>query len=119
MDENRKMRLIELGAYALLKLAGRNDTADDLVERMIATPKENIERARLKKYLQWVYVPAVKDAAAEQEEGKSTALGQLLQRTVRTKVDFQEPINKRRQDLASQYQAIIQKEQNILDGLSR
>lgn len=74
---------------------------------------------RLRKYLQWVYVPAVKDAATEQEEGKATALGQLLQRTVRTKVDFQEPINKLRQDLAEQYEAIIQKEQGVLDGLSQ
>ncbi|MES9811343.1 MAG: AAA family ATPase [Candidatus Thiodiazotropha sp.] len=74
---------------------------------------------RLRKYLQWVYVPAVKDAATEQEEGKTTALGQLLQRTIRTKVDFQEPINKLRQDLAEQYEAIIQKEQGVLDGLSR
>lgn len=74
---------------------------------------------RLRKFLQWVYVPAVKDAATEQEEGKTTALGQLLQRTIRTKVDFQEPINKLRQDLADQYEAIIQKEQGILDGLSR
>lgn len=74
---------------------------------------------RLRKYLQWVYVPAVKDPATEQEEGKSTALGQLLQRTIRTKVNFQEPISKLRQDLAEQYEAIIQKEQGILDGLSQ
>ncbi|MEW8507200.1 MAG: AAA family ATPase [Candidatus Thiodiazotropha sp.] len=74
---------------------------------------------RLRKHLQWVYVPAVKDAATEQEEGKTTALGQLLQRTIRTKVDFQEPINKLRQDLAEQYESIIQKEQGVLDGLSR
>ena len=74
---------------------------------------------RLSKYLQWVYVPAVKDAATEQEEGKTTALGQLLDRTVRTKVDFQEPINKLREDLAERYENIIQKEQSVLDGLSR
>lgn len=73
---------------------------------------------RLRRYLQWVYVPAVKDAATEQEEGKTTALGQLLQRTIRTKVDFQEPISRLRQDLAQQYEAIIVKEQGILDGLS-
>ena len=38
---------------------------------------------KLDKYIQWVYVPAVKDASTEQEEGSKTALGQLLQRTVR------------------------------------
>ncbi|MBL4701152.1 MAG: AAA family ATPase [Phycisphaeraceae bacterium] len=74
---------------------------------------------RLRKYLQWVYVPAVKDAATEQEEGKTTALGQLLQRTIRTKVDFQEPINNLRKDLAVQYESIIKNEQGILDGLSQ
>jgi len=74
---------------------------------------------RLRKYLQWVYVPAVKDATTEQEEGKTTALGQLLERTVRTKVDFQEPINKLREDLAERYEKIIQQEQSVLDGLSQ
>jgi hypothetical protein len=44
---DRKQRLLELGADrladALLELAGRDDTADDLLERMIATPQENIK----------------------------------------------------------------------------
>lgn len=33
---------------------------------------------RLQKYIQWVYVPAVKDASSEQSEGKATSLGKLL-----------------------------------------
>lgn len=52
MGENRKLRLIDLGAKALadalLELATRNDMADDLVERMIATPEENIKRFKEK-----------------------------------------------------------------------
>ncbi len=52
MNENKKARLIELGAEALadalLELADHNDAADDLVERMIATPEENIERFKAK-----------------------------------------------------------------------
>jgi len=32
----------------------------------------------LEKYIQWVYVPAVKDASSEQAEAKATALGKLL-----------------------------------------
>jgi len=35
---------------------------------------------RLQKYVQWVYVPAVKDATTEQAEAKSTALKRLLSR---------------------------------------
>ena len=73
---------------------------------------------RLRKYLQWVYVPAVKDATTEQDEGRATALGQLLERTIRSKVDFQEPIDELRKDVANKYEQIIQKEQNVLDGLS-
>ena len=73
---------------------------------------------RLRKYLQWVYVPAVKDATTEQDEGRATALGQLLERTIRSKVNFQEPIDELRKDVANKYGQIIRKEQNVLDGLS-
>jgi putative ATP-dependent endonuclease of the OLD family len=45
--------------------------------------------ARLEKFVQWVFVPAVRDAASEQADNKSTALGQLLDRTIRGKVDFE------------------------------
>jgi len=37
---------------------------------------------RLAKYIQWVYVPAVKDVTLEQVETRNTALGKLLARTV-------------------------------------
>lgn len=50
MNSDRKQRLLTLTperlADALLELAARDDAADDLVERMIATPWENIERFR-------------------------------------------------------------------------
>ena len=49
---------------------------------------------RLPKYVQWVYIPAIKDPSAEQEESKKTALGQLLDRTVRTKVNFKDHMDK-------------------------
>jgi len=52
MDDDRKKRLVDLGAEnlseALLELASRNIAADDLVERMIATPVENIQRFKTK-----------------------------------------------------------------------
>lgn len=37
---------------------------------------------RLAKHLQWLYVPAVKDASSEQVEVRNSALGKLLARTV-------------------------------------
>jgi DNA-binding SARP family transcriptional activator len=52
MNETRKKRLVDLGvealADALLELANYDHAADDLVERMIATPKENIYRFKSK-----------------------------------------------------------------------
>lgn len=52
MNENRKKRLVDLGAEALadalLTLARQDDAADDLVERMVATPEENRQRFKAK-----------------------------------------------------------------------
>jgi putative ATP-dependent endonuclease of the OLD family len=73
---------------------------------------------RLSKYIQWVYIPAVKDAATEQDEGKKTALGQLLERTVRTKVDFQDHINKLKEEIAKKYEEIIFAEKGSLTQIS-
>ena len=71
----------------------------------------------LDKYIQWVYVPAVKDASTEQEEGSKTALGQLLDRTIRSKVNFQEPIEELKKQLEVDYREIIGKEQAVLTNL--
>lgn len=73
---------------------------------------------RIKKYLQWIYVPSVKDASTEQDEGRNTAIGQLLERTVRTKVNFKEPIDKLKKSVYERYEKIIEEEQHILDSLS-
>lgn len=72
---------------------------------------------KLDKYIQWVYVPAVKDASSEQEEGSKTALGQLLQRTVRTKINFKEDLEKLRNEAEITYNAILEKEKDVLKGL--
>lgn len=72
----------------------------------------------LRKYLQWVYVPAVKDAAGEQSEGKNTALGRLLARTVRAKVNFAEKLSELRTEAEEKYRAMLAAEQAVLDDLS-
>jgi hypothetical protein len=68
----------------------------------------------LQKYIQWVYVPAVKDASTEQDEGSKTALGQLLERTVRTRVKFKEAFDTLKKSLEVQYRAIIELQENSL-----
>jgi predicted ATP-dependent endonuclease of OLD family len=71
----------------------------------------------LKKYIQWVYIPAVKDASTEQEESSKTALGQLLERTIRTKVNFEEPIDDLRKQLEKEYKEIVEKQKDALSNL--
>lgn len=73
---------------------------------------------RLAKHVQWVYVPAVKDASTEQIEGRNTALGKLLERTVRSKVDFDASIQGLRNDLKAQYDELLKTNQGVLDDLS-
>ncbi len=52
MKDDRKNRLIELGAEALaealLELESQNDAAHDVVERMLATAQENVRRFKSK-----------------------------------------------------------------------
>ncbi|WP_428543638.1 tetratricopeptide repeat protein [Profundibacter sp.] len=52
MADSRKQKLIDLGAEtltdALLNLAVHSDEADDLIEQLIATPKENVQRFKQK-----------------------------------------------------------------------
>lgn len=70
------------------------------------------------KHIQWIYVPAVKDASSEQDEAKSTALGQLLERTIRNHVDFSQELSGLRDSLETQYQSMLEENQNALDDIS-
>ncbi|HML29391.1 MAG TPA: AAA family ATPase, partial [Hyphomicrobium sp.] len=73
---------------------------------------------RLAKYVQWVYVPAVKDASTEQIEARNTALGKLLARTVRAKTNFEEDVLKLRATMQEQYQGLLDQNQSALKELS-
>jgi len=72
---------------------------------------------RLSDLVQWVYVPAVKDASSEQQEGSKTALGQLLQRTVRAKIDFESSLDAIREDAEDKYKNILEREKYALKDL--
>lgn len=64
-NKNKRHRLISIGpeklADALMELAMRDDTANDMVERMTATPTENMKRfkmklaglKRMKRFVRW------------------------------------------------------------------
>jgi len=72
----------------------------------------------LDKYLQWVYVPAVKDAATEQAEAKASALAKLLARTVRSRTNFTDEVNKLRDEARAAYQKLLNDQQDALSEVS-
>lgn len=74
---------------------------------------------RLAKYVQWVYVPAVKDAADEQSELKNSAFGRLLARAVRNKVNFSEKIKAIAASAQEEYGKLLQENQGALDEISK
>ena len=73
----------------------------------------------LGKYIQWVYLPAVKDPSDEQDEQKNTALGSLLQRSIRSEVDFTEPLEKLRVSATEKYRQLIDAKNSVLDDIAR
>lgn len=73
---------------------------------------------RLARYMQWVFISASKDVTEEGEETKNTALGQLLARTVRSKVNFTEKVGKLKKETQEEYQKILEAEQSVLDSIS-
>jgi len=72
----------------------------------------------LEKYVQWIFVPAVKDVSSEEFEKKATALGLILERTVRARLPFTEPLNELRRNAAEEYKSILPVNQSALSKLS-
>lgn len=73
---------------------------------------------KLESYVQWIFVPAIKDATEESEESTKSALGQLLARTVRSKVSFDEKVRELRNNVRIEYQKLLDAEQKTLDDIS-
>lgn len=73
---------------------------------------------RLGKFIQWVFIPAVKDASTEQLEAKDTALGRLIERTVRSKVKFGDKLKEIHQRAHEDYDKLLAENQTHLDTLS-
>ena len=74
---------------------------------------------RLAAYVQWVHVPAIKDATEEDAEGKETWLGQLLARAVRSKVAFDSQLSAIRKGAQELYDTMMEQQQGVLAELSK
>lgn len=74
---------------------------------------------RLERFVQWVYVPAVKDAIEEQAEAKNSALGKLIARAVGAKTQFQGKLEELKTATRERYQELLEQNQGALDDISK
>lgn len=73
---------------------------------------------KLGPFVQWVYVPAVKDAGEEGQEAKNTAFGKLIARTVRSRTNFDNELNSLKQETLTKYKDLLEKNRAGLDAIS-
>lgn len=74
---------------------------------------------RLEKYVQWIFIPALKDATDERFETKSGALGKLLARTVRAKVNFSSRVDSLIAKVRKEYQEMLDENEPALADVSK
>lgn len=73
---------------------------------------------RLAPHIQWVFVSASKDFGEEAEESKNSALGQLLSRAIRAKVNFTQKVTGLKEGMQRSYQEMLDEEQGVLSDIS-
>ncbi len=109
-------------------------TKDDKREALIAYETANPERCvlipsednfygvnstgKLAAFVQWVYVPAVKDAGEEGQESKNTALGKLIARTVRARTNFETELEALKTETLAKYRELLEQNQANLTEIS-
>jgi len=74
--------------------------------------------SRLRKFIQWAFAPAVKDASTENTEDKNNAFRVLLDRTVSSKVAFDEALADIKREAQEKYERMVTDRQGDLNALS-
>jgi putative ATP-dependent endonuclease of OLD family len=72
---------------------------------------------KFQKHICWVYVPAVKDAASEAEEAKTSHLGKLIQHTIRSRMSYDEDIEEIRAQALEAYTSLLSEQKAHLTSL--
>ncbi|CAN5503772.1 ATP-dependent endonuclease [soil metagenome] len=73
---------------------------------------------KLAQFVQWVCVPAVKDAGQEGQETKNTAFGKLIARAVRSRTNFEAELDALKQETMAKYNAILENNKEHLKEIS-
>ena len=74
---------------------------------------------KLQAFVQWVHVPAVKDACEEGQESKNTALGKLIARAVRTRTNFDSELEALKTETLARYRELLDRNQSSLNEISQ
>ena len=74
---------------------------------------------KLARFIQWVYIPAVKDAGEEGQESRNTALEKLIARAARTRTNFDSEIEDLKRDTLARYQTLLSSKQAGLDEMAQ
>lgn len=74
---------------------------------------------RLRKYIDFVYIPAVKDASDEATEARNTAFSRLIERAVRAKLNVEERIATIRANAKKDIDELSANHSEVLEDLSK
>jgi predicted ATPase len=74
---------------------------------------------KLSPFIQWVYVPAVKDVGEEAEEAKNTALTKLVARVVRGRTNFETALETLKAETLRKYSDLLSENRSALNDLSQ
>ncbi len=110
-------------AYAGVLPAAANATAaEDAMlaweaanpEALVLTPDDgqffgfqNAGRGALKRHTSFVFIPAVREAAADAADGKASAIGQLLELVVRSAILQRHDVIQFKNDMTARYQKLV------------
>jgi putative ATP-dependent endonuclease of OLD family len=107
---------------ALLKYEADHPDQHEMIESEDLAFGASGVASRLKQFVDWVYIPAVKDAADEEEEAKNNAFGTLINRIIRARVKVDEKVAAIRavahdqiRELVGDYKDAVQKLETVLD----
>lgn len=73
---------------------------------------------KLRPFLNYIYIPAVKDASEEQNEARNTALGDLISRLVRNDNNFEDQLLEIERETAERYEKLLATNKHTLAKVS-
>lgn len=75
--------------------------------------------SKLASFIQWVYVPAVKDAGEEGQESKNTALSKLMSRAINSRTNLNAELESLTTDTLIKYNELLYRNQDGLTAVAK